>query len=289
MSIDRRNVLFAVTAVATAATQSVRSGANNTRVSQEELDAAILLHSIWLSDITSGRRCMFGARDLSGLRFAGGRSPIDLSGADFSQADLSATEADNILLQYSNLNGAKLDNCRWRRPVFAHADMSRISARVAQWGIPGDRDSKDRVAADFRHTRLANADLTKARICGFFYESDLRYTSLKETDLSFSDFLGPNLSFDMNFSGARMRDAKLRHCRISNASFYNSDCRATDFFGTQFCDVNMNGCDLNFANFENAEVELTMFSLDQIRQVELSAAYDVDRLGLVQIGNRFTQ
>ncbi|WP_172842776.1 pentapeptide repeat-containing protein [Bradyrhizobium erythrophlei] len=205
---------------------------------------------------------------------------------DFSQADLSATEADRILLQHSSFNGAKFDGCRWTRPVFAHADMARISTKAVEWGTPGDRDSDDRVAADFSHARLTHADLTKAQICGFFYGSDLRNTSLVEADLSFSDFVGPNFSFDMSFGGARMRGAKLRHCRISNASFYSSDCRNTDFFGTQFSDVSVDGCDLSHAHFENAEIELTMFSPDQMQQAELSAAYDVDKLGLVQIGNR---
>jgi uncharacterized protein YjbI with pentapeptide repeats len=84
---------------------------------------------VWLEDINSEQRCVLQGRDLSGLRFGvlGGES-INLSGADFAQADLSGTEADDILVHHCNFNGAKFDGSHWRQPVFAYADMRRISA-----------------------------------------------------------------------------------------------------------------------------------------------------------------
>ena len=111
MSIDRRNILFAAAALATAS-QYAEGHTRGKPVSQQELDEVIRLHDMWLTDINTGQRCMFGGRDLSGLQFgvlSGG--PVDLNGADFTQADLSGTEADDILVHHCSFNGAKLDGC----------------------------------------------------------------------------------------------------------------------------------------------------------------------------------
>src|SRR5450759_4559113 len=104
MSIDRRNILFAAAALATTS-QYAEGHTREKPVSQQELDEAIRLHGMWLADINTGQRCMFGGRDLSGLRFGVlGGAPVDLNGADFTQADFSETEADDILVHHCNFN-----------------------------------------------------------------------------------------------------------------------------------------------------------------------------------------
>ena len=155
MSIDRRHLLFAAAALATATSLSAKTYKQRTRVSQDELNEAIRLHSLWLADMNTGQRCMLGGRDLSGLRFGVlGGGPIDLNGADFTQADLSGTEADDILVHHCSFNGAKLDGCCWRQPVFAFADMRRVSAKRAEWGTPALRGSPQRSLADFSYAVL---------------------------------------------------------------------------------------------------------------------------------------
>ena len=273
MSIDRRNILFAAAALATAASRSAQAYKQRERVSQQELDEAIRLHGMWLTDINTGQRCMFGGRDLSGLHFgvlAGG--PVDLNGADFTQADLSGTAADDILVHHCSFNGANFDGCRWRQPVFAFADMRRVSAKRAEWGTPALRGSPQRSLADFSHAVLNSADLSEARICGYFYGTKLVGAFLVQADLSFSDFLGPKRYEMTTFSGAHLIGAKLRHCRISSASFFNADCSETDFSHSVFSDVRMNGCNLSRASFHGAEIEQTMFSADQIRDADFGWA-----------------
>lgn len=266
MNINRRSVLFAAAAVAATNSQSAQAYKRGSRVSQDELDEAIRLHGMWLADKNTGQRCMFAGRDLSVLRFSvPGSSPIDLNGADFTQADLSATEADDILVHHCSFNGATFDGCRWRRPVFAFADMRRVSARRVEWGIPGCRDSSERLLGDFSHTVLHAADLSGAQICGYFYGTKLRDASLVTADFSYSDFLGPK-HYEMSFSGANLMGAKLRDCRISSASFFNADCSGTDFSRSLFSDVRMQGGDLSGARFCGAEIEQTLFSPDQIRE-----------------------
>jgi uncharacterized protein YjbI with pentapeptide repeats len=272
MNIDRRNILFGALSLATTTSQSARGRARVTRVSQDELDEAIQLHGMWLADMTSGQRCTLGRRDLSGLRFSvPGSGPIDLNGADFTQADLSRTEADDILVHHCSFNGATFDGCHWRQPVFAFADMRRASARRVAWGIPGHRDSAERSLADFSHTVLHEADLSEARICGYFYGTKLRDASLVQADLSLSDFLGPR-HYEMSFSGARLTSARLRDCQISSVSFFDADCSEADFSGSTFSDVRTKGCNLSGSRLQGTKIERTLFSADQLRGADFRDA-----------------
>jgi uncharacterized protein YjbI with pentapeptide repeats len=271
MNINRRNILFgtAAVAVATTAVQSAQAYKQNKRVSQQELDEAIRLHGMWLANMNTGQRCMFGEHDLSGLRFGSlGGAPTNLSGADFTQADLSGTEADEILVHHCSFNGARFDGCHWRQPVFAFADLRRVSAKRVEWGMLGRRGSARRSLADFSHAVLRDADLTEARICGFFHGTKMVGACLWRADLSFSDFLGPKY-YDVSFSTAQLSGAKLRHCQISSATFFNADCTGADFSDTEFSDVRMKGCNLSGACFRNAKFEPWMITPDQIRDADL--------------------
>ncbi len=256
------SILFAVAATAV---QSAESYKQKKRVSRQELEEAIRLHGMWLADMNSGQRCVFGGRDLSGLQFrsrSGG--PTDLSGADFGQADLSGTEADDILVHHCNFNGAKFDGSQRRRPVFANADMRRASAK----GTLGRRGSARRSPADFSHAVLNDADLSEARMCGQFCGTDLVRASLVKADLSLSDFLGP-VRYEMNFSRANLRGASLKNCHISSASFSKADCSDVDFSGSVLSDVITKDRNLLGTVFSKTEFERPVFSLHQIEDFEL--------------------
>jgi uncharacterized protein YjbI with pentapeptide repeats len=254
MEIDRRSLLLKASVFATTGSSSSTRGlAQATRVSQQELDEAIRSHGSWLANMKTGRRCILGGRDLSGLRFGSldGHS-VNLSGADFAQADLSGTDADDILIHHCSFNGARFDGSRWRQPVFAFADLRRISARQVIWGTPGHRDPAEPPRADFSHAALHDADLAEARVCGYFYGTKLVRASLVRTDFSHSNFLGPK-HHEMTFSWAQMKGARLRHCQISSATFFNADCTDADFSHSVFSDVQMKGCNLSDSCFRNVE------------------------------------
>jgi uncharacterized protein YjbI with pentapeptide repeats len=254
MNMDRRHLLFAAGALVTSASVKAQKPNHNNRVSQNELDEAVRLHEKWLEDVNTGQRCMFGGRDLSGLQFGALRDgPINLSGADFAQADLSETEADDLLVHHCNFNGANFNGSRWHRPVFAYADMRRTTAKRARWGTSGPRGSEENSPADFSHAVLLNADLSNAQVCGFFHGTKLRDASLLRADLSLSDFQGPH--FETSFSGAQLNGALFRHCNISSTSFFNADCSGADFSYAAFSEVRMTGCNLRNACFHGAEID----------------------------------
>jgi uncharacterized protein YjbI with pentapeptide repeats len=264
MNINRRRILFGSAASAVTTWQPALGRQPVKRVSQQELDEAIRLHRMWLAHMNTGQRCVFGGRDLSGLQFGIlGGATIDLNGADFVQADLSGTEADGILIHHCNFNGATFDNCHWRQPVFAFADLRRASAKQVTWGTPGRRGSAERSLADCSHAALHNADLSEARICGFFYGTKFVGSCLVEADLSFSDFMGDPRHCETTFSAAQLSSAKLRDCLISSVSFFNADCSEADFSRSVFADVRAKGCNLSGARFQDAEIERTTFTPDQ--------------------------
>jgi uncharacterized protein YjbI with pentapeptide repeats len=272
MNPSKRQILFAAAVLAAAASRSPQHRRGISRVCQYELDEAIRLHSMWLADMNTGQRCSFAGRDLSGLSFGiSGGGPVDLNSADFTQADLSETRADDILVHRCSFNGATLDRCRWLRPVFAYADMRRISAKNVQWGSRGSRGSAERSPADFSHAALHDADLSHAQLCGYFYGTKLRSASLVQADLSLSDFLGPR-HYEMSFSGARLTSARLRDCKISSVSFFDADCSEADFSGSTFSDVRTKGCNLSGARLQGAKIERTPFSADQLRGADFRDA-----------------
>jgi uncharacterized protein YjbI with pentapeptide repeats len=255
MHINRRHILLGAAATATTGFRPAQTRAQNKRVSQPELDEAIRLHAVWLENFNDGQRCKFNGCDLSGLRFGNqGDPPIDLNGADFTQADLSGTEADDILFHHCSFNGAIFDNCHWRQPVFAFADLRRASAKQVTWGMPNPRDPLVPPRADFSHAALHGADLTEATICGFFFDTKLFRARLYHADLSYSTFFGRKFC-ETTFTGANMIGAKLRYCQLLSARFYNSNCTEVDFSHSDFSDVRMEGCNLSDTCFSNATFE----------------------------------
>jgi len=146
--------------------------------------------------------------------------------------------------------------------------MRRASAKRVKWGISDHRGSPARFLADFRHTALNGADLTEAQICGYFYGTQMGGASLVRTDLSHSDLLGP-MHHGMSFAGAQLHGAKMCDCRLSSVSFFNADCAGADFSLAILSDVRMKGCVLTRARFREAEIERTMFSPDQMQQVDV--------------------
>jgi hypothetical protein len=65
MNINRRSIIFATAAVAVATSRSALGHKQGQRVSQQELDEAIRLHGMWLANMNTEQRCMFGGRNLS--------------------------------------------------------------------------------------------------------------------------------------------------------------------------------------------------------------------------------
>lgn len=97
------------------------------KITQREVDQALLEHGTWLIDSPNGRRVEWSGLDLSNIdlslmtlacaRLVG----TDLRGSNLSQTDL--TDAD---LTGADLRGANLTSCALKRTVLAGADLRGV-------------------------------------------------------------------------------------------------------------------------------------------------------------------
>ncbi|MBW4592723.1 MAG: pentapeptide repeat-containing protein [Brasilonema angustatum HA4187-MV1] len=160
-------------------------------------------------------------------------SKLNLSDADFRNADMAG-----INLEDTDLRGADLEN----------ADLS---------------DS------DLRGAKLEKANLLNANLAGIKLENvDLREANLKNTNLMGAKLLNANLRSTIlenaNLSGARLENANLRSARLANAnlsgarlenaSLVNADLGGAKLEKTNLLNANLSGARLKNANLLNANL-----------------------------------
>jgi len=76
----------------------------------------------------ANRELSCGSGRLNGVR-------INVSGADFAQADLSGTEADHVLVRNCSFNGAKFDGCAGDNRSLRLPTCAERRPKGAKWGI----------------------------------------------------------------------------------------------------------------------------------------------------------
>lgn len=243
MSIGRRRVLGGAIVATIASTSAIAPfvrSSNPRRVSQSELLAAMERHSLWLDGRPEGQRAVFSDCDLSRLDFNSGESrSVDLSGSDFTAANLTGITGGEVnfhraSLQYCDLSGSEL-----RSPVFSGATLRKAICVGVDWGWPSSRcadpcggDQHD--MASFMNTYLGYTNFAKARVRGFFWDSTFHDASLDSADFSWSHFAGKQHLVETSFSGASLRHTVFRHTKIDAARFKRAHLCATDF---SFADI----------------------------------------------------
>lgn len=157
----------------------------------------------------------------------------DLSGFDFTKADMRRVRGWEACLVGSRLVGADLSGASMAAADLRDADMRRVNLTAA-----------DLVGADLKNANLGlvdivsenlwqgvtfpsklvgvqlmGADLRNANIC----RADMRGASLQGAKLDDADFHGSNLS------GADLAGAKLAGANLSNANLAGTNLTGTDF------------------------------------------------------------
>jgi uncharacterized protein YjbI with pentapeptide repeats len=169
----------AISIAATAAPFLVASA--RAKVSQEELNDAIVSHGNWLRDLRTGKRADFSERDLSGLRFSNEQTKlVNLRGADFTAADMTGVTGGDVSFLRASLHDAHLSSSRFERVCFIHASLRRARCSDVVWGWdaasmrePGRVDPYH--SSGFQHTDASHADFSRATIRGFFNEGRSRH------------------------------------------------------------------------------------------------------------------
>jgi uncharacterized protein YjbI with pentapeptide repeats len=207
------------------------------RISQSELENAAMQHLAWLNDDSRGARAVFSDCDLSGLDFLSHEPEIiDLRGSDFTAADLSGATANQISFHRASLQSTRLSWSRLKLPIFCDATLRRAVCNDAVWGWPSPSTSIPPPSIDgwspratFINTDLTFSNFDNARVMGYFSGVRFSSASLRNTDLSHSDFAGVKYACENSFAGSDLIQTKFHHASVEGTNFRFSTLTDTDF------------------------------------------------------------
>jgi uncharacterized protein YjbI with pentapeptide repeats len=227
-----RRTFLGLTLAATSNTRSALpnpavSQRHKRRVSQSELDDTIALHSLWLDSAEQGARAVFAGQDLSGLIFRSFETRVvNLRGADFTEADLSGIQGDEVSFHRASLQGARLTSSFLTAPIFSGATLRRAECKNLVWGP----DPKSHLhSADAFDPLLACATLIEtdlSLVCfdgsvirGYFSGATFLGASLRRATFDHSIFGGVEIYYQNSFSEALLREVGFRHASITATRF----------------------------------------------------------------------
>lgn len=233
-----KNVAFALAGAAFVAPLERHSRPARRRITQSELDHAIQGHVLWLGNRDKGQRANFSRCNLSGLDFGSQRKEqVVLRGADFTEADLSGIQGNDINFHCASFQYADLSWSELKAPVFSGALLCNVDCSAAVWGWP-ERSAPLRPGsvyaeetAVFMHTYLAQTKFDRARVRGYFSDCSLCEASLVDADFSQSDFAGSYS--DNSFAGAKLVRTKFHYASIASARFKRSVIEGADFLSAE--------------------------------------------------------
>ncbi len=174
-------------------------------------------------------------------------SELDLSGYDFSYANLDGSIFEKTNFSFSKFHHASMekadfDECEFIGSDLTYASLNECSARQGGFG-----------GADLSHASLINSDLSEA--------------TLSQSTLIHADLRAANLQ------KARLSQSELSHAIFTRANLVQCDLKESNIQNTNFEYANMQGARLmSVKNFETAN----WIRVD-IRDIDLRGAYRVKR------------
>lgn len=181
-------------------------------------------------------RAYLGDANLTGVNFSGANlsganlGDANLSGANFSGANLSGAD-----LSSTNLTGANLSCANLSRADLNRADLSSTNLSRA------DLSHADLSRADLSSTNLSHADLSNAILFGAnLSEANLSSVSLNQADLCRADLSGADLSHAI-LNGTNLSDTILFSTNLSNAILIAADLSYAKLNGAKLNNARLNG------------------------------------------------
>jgi uncharacterized protein YjbI with pentapeptide repeats len=185
--------------------------------------------------------------DLSGHDFSGANlAGIDLytanlTGADFSNADLRGSNLGEAVLEGARLVGTNLTDSFMRRARLRGADFT--SANLTQVHLRRGHISD----AVFTNATLTNANLSNSWILN----TNFRGANMQRISTTYSN-LGGSFICDSD-----LREAHLEYCSFHEACLVNSDLRLTNFTESDLSGANMAKALLGDTVFADTELSST--------------------------------
>ncbi len=147
-------------------------------------------------------------------------SDLDLSGYDFSYANLNQSNLTKTHLSYSKFYRASLeqvilDECEFLGSDLSHASLNECSAKRCGFG-----------GTDLSHTSMINADLSDATLSrSKLVNADMRAADLKNARLSETDLSGAI------FTRAKLVQSDLKQSNVKDTNFELADMQGCRLLG----------------------------------------------------------
>ena len=191
---------------------------------------------------------------------------------DFSYADLSGLNFDNLYLKGVSMNQSKANN----QTSFINADLSKaniINSSLDWAHLNGAKlVEADLSWSSLSYSRLNGANLSKAILIGNELGSaqlngaNLEFADLEWAELSGAEAIGANLKF-ANLRLIKAIGTDLSLCDLSRANLSVADLRNAMIRGANLTGALLHGADLHGTNFrwagKIATKNLTQFQIDR--------------------------
>lgn len=153
-------------------------------------------------------------------------APTDLSGADFSFANLINANLDDANMAQADLSEANLSEAQVRRAIFTCADLhnakfGRANLSAARFGYANCKNASF-VEADLENSYFHEANLIKAGLRG----AKLRHANLTLANLAMASLI------DADFSDSYITSSNLAGTSLLRANLRNSDLRGANLSGS---------------------------------------------------------
>jgi uncharacterized protein YjbI with pentapeptide repeats len=203
-------------------------------------------------------------------------SEANLSGANLSQIDLNGANLSWADLDRTNLQGNYITNANMEKASLRWANLSNvkfIGVNLTGANLTG----ADLIEADLHQTNCTEAwfiraNLIRANLSGsnlfkaHLQEANLNYANLKEANLIRADLLGAHLA-SSDLSGADLSEASLVASILINANLESANLNSCQIHGISCWDLKINKetkqSGLIISNSEEAEVTVDDIEIAQ--------------------------
>lgn len=188
------------------------------------------------SEVVSQLKLSLNSANLSGAKL----HKAQLSGTDFSEANLR-----KITLSEATLSGANLNSADLSQANLSHANLVKATLTSARLGS-ANLSGSDLTEAELENAFLTGSNLQQATLAS----STLARATLDAANLSRADLSHSDLSL-ASLKSANLHSAKLIGCKLAFAELNAADLSAADLTGADLRNAQLVSANLNNVSFDD--------------------------------------
>jgi uncharacterized protein YjbI with pentapeptide repeats len=184
---------------------------------------------------------------------------LDLSGLDFHAARLAGSDLFGADLTSSNLTGVDLSNGNLNRTIVIRADFSGANLHNVTFMRPSVSTSLEYDVAEA--PKFAGADMRNIRMTGKMVGADFRGANLTGARLGPHEpradisSMPASILKSCDFSGALLTDVDLSRAILTFSRFVGADLRRVSFVAADLSMADLSGADLTGSDLTGANLD----------------------------------